>query len=46
MPSLLRFVLILAVLAGIVLAIMLALVFFVHVTPRPMEEIIPPARLR
>ena len=35
----------LAVLAGLIYAAMLALVTFVDVTPRPMEQAIPSARL-
>jgi hypothetical protein len=45
-PSLIRFIIVLAVLAGVVLAAMLALVTFVHVTPRPMEETIPASKLK
>lgn len=46
MPSVVRFLVVLAVLAGLVLAAMAALVTFVHVVPRPMEQTIPPARLK
>ena len=46
MPSLLRFLVVLAVLAAVVFGAMEALVAFVHVTPRTMEQPIPPARLR
>ena len=46
MPSLLRFLTILAVLGAIGVAAMLALATLVHVTPRPMEHTIPPGKLR
>ena len=46
MPSLVRFLMVLAVLAAIVVAGMVALVTFVHVTPRTMEETIPPEKLK
>ncbi|HEX4767803.1 MAG TPA: histidine kinase [Lichenihabitans sp.] len=45
MPSLFRFLLVVALLAGLVYGAMLALVTFVQVTPRPMEQEIPSARL-
>ncbi len=45
MPSLFRFLLVVALLAGVVYGAMLALVTFVQVTPRPMEQDIPLARL-
>jgi hypothetical protein len=44
-PSLFRFLLIVGVLAALVYGGMLALVTFVQVTPRPMEQIVLPARL-
>jgi hypothetical protein len=40
-----RFLLVVALLAGLVYGAMLALVTFVQVTPRPMEQEIPSARL-
>lgn len=46
MPSLVRFLVVLAVLAAVVFGAMEALVTFVHVTPRTMEQPISPARLR
>ncbi len=45
MPSLFRFLLVAAVLAGLIYLAMLALVTFVQVTPRPMEQEIPSTRL-
>ncbi len=45
MPSLFRFLLLVAVLAALVYGAMLALVSFVQVTPRPMEQVVPAARL-
>ena len=45
MPSLFRFLLVVALLAGLVYGAMLAMVTFVQVTPRPMEQDIPSARL-
>ena len=45
MPSLFRFLLIIGVVAAMIYGSMLALVNFVQVTPRPMEQIVPPARL-
>jgi hypothetical protein len=45
MPSLIRLVLILALLAGLVYAAMIALVTFVQVAPHPMEEAIPASKL-
>ena len=45
MPSLIRFLLIIAVLAALALGAMIALVNFVEVTPRPMEQIVPPSKL-
>ena len=45
MPSLLRLVLVVGVLAGLVFAAMEALATFVEVTPRPMEQAIPSTKL-
>ncbi len=45
MPSLVKFLAVVALLAGVVYGGMLALVTFVEVTPRPMEQPIPSARL-
>lgn len=45
MPSLVRFLVVVAVLAGLVYGVMLLLVTFVDVTPRPMEEVVPASRL-
>ncbi len=45
MPSLIRFLVIVAVLAGLVYGAMLALAGLVEVTPRPMEQVIPAAKL-
>ncbi|WP_036258748.1 hypothetical protein [Methylocapsa aurea] len=45
MPSLIRFLLVIGVLAGIVFAGMIALVTFVEPQPREMSQSIPPARL-
>ena len=45
MPSLFRFLLAVAVLAGLVYGGMLALVTFVEPTPREIVQTIPPARL-
>jgi hypothetical protein len=44
-PSLIRFLLIAAILAGIVYGVMIALVTFVEPQPREMTQTIPPARL-
>ena len=46
MPSLVRFIIIVVVLAAAVFAGMLALATFVQVTPRPMEEAIPASKLK
>jgi hypothetical protein len=46
LPSLLRVIFVLALLAGAVYGGMIALVTFVQVTPRPMEQTIPPAKLK
>ncbi len=46
MPSLVRFLVALAVLAALIFGGMVALVTFVHVTPRPMEEAIPASRFK
>ena len=40
-----KFIVVAAMLAGLVYGAMLALVTFVEVTPRPMEQAIPSARL-
>lgn len=45
MPSLFRFLLVIGVLAALAYAGMLALVTFVEVTPRPMEQAIPTSKL-
>ena len=45
MPSLLRFLVVVALLAAAVYGGMVALVTFVEVTPRPMEQAIPAAKL-
>jgi hypothetical protein len=44
-PSLIRFLLIVSVLAAIIWAGMIALVTFVEPQPREMTQTIPPARL-
>ena len=46
LPSLVRLIVFLAVLAGLAFAGMLALVTFVQVTPRTIEQAIPPAKLK
>ncbi len=45
MPSLVKFLVVVAILAGVVYGAMEALVTFVQVTPRPMEQTIPAAKL-
>ena len=45
MPSLIRLVLVVGVMAGLVFAVMEALATFVEVTPRIMEQAIPAAKL-
>ncbi len=45
MPSLIRFLVILGILAGLAYAGMIALVFFVEPVPREMTQTIPAARL-
>ncbi|MGC2221799.1 MAG: histidine kinase [Methylocella sp.] len=45
MPSLIRFLLLAGILAGIVYGGMIALVTFVEPQPREMSQTIPPARL-
>ena len=45
MPSLFRFVIVVAVLAGLAYGAMLALVTFVEPVARPMEQAIPSAKL-
>ncbi len=45
MPSLIKFLLIAGILAGIVYGGMIALVTFVEPQPREMSQSIPPARL-
>ena len=44
-PSLIRFLVIIGVVAGLIYAAMLALVTFVEPQPREMIQVIPPARL-
>jgi hypothetical protein len=44
-PSLIRFLIIIGVLAGLVYGAMIALVTFVEPQPREMTQSIPPARL-
>jgi hypothetical protein len=44
-PSLIRFLLIVGILAGIIYGGMIALVTFVEPQPREMTQTIPPARL-
>jgi len=44
-PSLIRFLLLAGILAGIVYGAMIALVTFVEPQPREMSQSIPPARL-
>jgi len=44
-PSLIRFLLLAGILAGIVYGAMIALVTFVEPQPREMSQTIPPARL-
>ncbi|MGB8898172.1 MAG: histidine kinase [Methylocella sp.] len=45
MPSLIKFLLLAGILAGIVYGCMIALVTFVEPQPREMSQSIPPARL-
>ena len=45
MPSLIKFLVIAVVLAGVAYGAMVALVTFVQVTPRPMEQSVPAAKL-
>lgn len=45
MPSLIRFLIVVAVLVALVYGAMLALVGFVQPVPRPMEQAIPAAKL-
>ena len=45
MPSLIKFLLLAGILAGIIYAGMIALVTFVEPQPREMSQSIPPARL-
>ncbi|MGH6858050.1 MAG: histidine kinase [Methylocella sp.] len=45
MPSLIKFLLIVGILAGIIYGGMIALVTFVEPQPREMSQTIPPARL-
>ncbi len=45
MPSLFRFLIVVAVLAALTYGAMLALVAFVQPVPRPMEQAIPAAKL-
>jgi len=44
-PSLIKFLLLAGILAGIVYGVMIALVTFVEPQPREMIQLIPPARL-
>jgi hypothetical protein len=44
-PSLIRFLIIAGILAGLVYGGMIALVTFVEPQPREMTQVIPPARL-
>ena len=44
-PSLVRFLVILGILAALLFGAIYALATFVTVTPRPMEQVVPPARL-
>ncbi|UDL96588.1 histidine kinase [Lichenihabitans sp. PAMC28606] len=46
MPSLFRLLFVLALLGALVYGGMIALVTFVQVTPRPIEQVIPPAKLK
>lgn len=45
-PTLIRFIVILAILGGLVFGGMLALVTFVQPEPREITEILPPAKLQ
>jgi hypothetical protein len=45
LPSLIRFLLIVALIAALVYGAMVALVTFVEVKPRTMEQPVPPAQL-
>ena len=45
MPSLFRFLAVIAILAGLVYGAMVALVTFVQVQPREMTQTIPPSKL-
>lgn len=45
MPSLIRFLIVVAVLAALAYGAMLALVTYVQPVPRPMEQAIPAAKL-
>ena len=45
MPSLVRFLIVIAVLAALAYGAMLALVTFVEPVPRPMEQAVPAAKL-
>ena len=45
MPSLLRFLIVVAMIVALVYGAMLALVTFVEPVPRPMEQAIPSAKL-
>jgi phage shock protein PspC (stress-responsive transcriptional regulator) len=44
-PTLVRFLLVICILAAVAFGVVYALATFVSVTPRPMEQIVPPARL-
>jgi hypothetical protein len=45
MPSLVRFLIVVGVLAALAYGAMLSLVFFVAPVPRPMEQAVPAAKL-
>jgi hypothetical protein len=44
-PSLVRFLIVILLLGALGYGIVFALATFVTVTPRPMEQIVPPSRL-
>jgi hypothetical protein len=44
-PSLVRFLIVIGILAALLFGIVYSLATFVTVTPRPMEQVVPPARL-
>lgn len=45
MPSLVRFLVFIGVIAALIFGVVYSLATFVTVTPRPMEQVVPPARL-